>query len=210
MSHLLNRLWLSRYPRPEKIIFDNGSEFKKDFRFIFDDYGLKKRPTTIKNPQANSILERVHQVLGNMLRTKNLANLDFNVVDTWPNILASVAFAIRSTHHSTLGASPAQLVFGRDMVLPLQFVAEWEYIRTRKQEAIDKSNLRENKKCVDWDYKIGDFVLISDSNEIKRKLDCPTRGPYKIIEVYSNGTVRIENGATTERINIRRCTPYHA
>ena len=48
MSHLLNRTWLSRYPRPEKIIFDNGSEFKKDFRYIFDDYGVKKRPTTVK------------------------------------------------------------------------------------------------------------------------------------------------------------------
>ena len=27
MSHLLNRVWLSRYPRPKKIIFDNGTEF---------------------------------------------------------------------------------------------------------------------------------------------------------------------------------------
>ena len=31
MSHLLNAVWLSRYPRPDKNIFDNGPEFKKDF-----------------------------------------------------------------------------------------------------------------------------------------------------------------------------------
>ena len=29
MSLLLDRVWLSRYPRPDKIIFDNGTEFKK-------------------------------------------------------------------------------------------------------------------------------------------------------------------------------------
>lgn len=207
MSHLLNRVWLSRYPRPTKIIFDNGNEFKKDFKFIFDDYGVKCRITTIKNPQANSILERVHQVIGNMLRTKNLVELDFSFEDTWPNVLASVAFAIRSTHHSTLGAAPAQLVYGRDMVLPIQYVAEWDLIRKRKQLKIDESNMRENKNRVEYDYKIGDFVLISDK-DIKRKLDCPTKGPYKINEVHSNGTLLIQRGAVEERINIRRCTPY--
>ena len=53
----------------------------------------------------------MHQVLGNMLRTKNLAELDFDLEDTWDTVLASVAYTIRSTHHSTLGASPAQIVF---------------------------------------------------------------------------------------------------
>ena len=48
MSQLLDEVWLSRYPRPQNIIFDNGSEFKKDFRYIFEDYGIKPKPTTIK------------------------------------------------------------------------------------------------------------------------------------------------------------------
>ena len=49
MSQMLNNIWLSRYPRPNMIIFDNGSEFKKDFHYIFDDYGIKPKPTTIKS-----------------------------------------------------------------------------------------------------------------------------------------------------------------
>ncbi len=48
MSHLLNRVWLNRYPRPRRIIFDNGTEFKKDFRYIFKDYGIKASLTTVK------------------------------------------------------------------------------------------------------------------------------------------------------------------
>jgi hypothetical protein len=30
------------------------------------------KPTTVKNPQANGILEHVHQILGQMLRTAEL------------------------------------------------------------------------------------------------------------------------------------------
>ncbi len=35
-------------------------------------YGIKHKPTSVKNPQANAILERIHAVLGNMLRTSEL------------------------------------------------------------------------------------------------------------------------------------------
>ena len=39
----------------------------------------------------------------------------------------------------------------------------------------------------------------------------PRTGPYEIInsKVHTNGTVRIRRGAVTERVNIRRITPYH-
>ena len=29
ISQIFNNVWLSRYPTPSKVIFDNGSEFKK-------------------------------------------------------------------------------------------------------------------------------------------------------------------------------------
>ena len=106
ISQIFNNTWLSRYPRPRKVIFDNGNEFKKDFLPLLRDFSIKPTPTTIKNPQANSILERVHQVLGNMLRTKDLQTHDFDDVDPWSDLLASVAWAICSTHHTTLQATP--------------------------------------------------------------------------------------------------------
>ena len=207
ISKIFNSTWLARYPRPRKVIFDNGNEFKKDFLPLLKYFSIKPTPTTIKNPQANAILERVHQVLGDMLRTKNLQQYDFDALDPWNDILASVAWAIRSTHHSTLKASPAQLVFNRDMLLNVKFIADWEMIRLRKQEDVDKNNARENSLRVDHDYHIGDKVLVTD-RDIHRKLNCPTKGPYNIIQIYTNGTVRVQRGAVTERINIRRCTPY--
>jgi hypothetical protein len=59
----INKTWLSRYPRCQYIIYNNGSEFKLNFEYLCVTYGIKHKPTTIKNPQANEILECLHQVL---------------------------------------------------------------------------------------------------------------------------------------------------
>ncbi len=40
------------------------------------------------------------------------------------------------------------------------------------------------------------------------KMEAPYKGPYEIITVYDNGTVRIRKGIQTETVNIRRIQPY--
>ena len=75
ISRLFDQTWLSRYPRPKKIIFDNGSEFKKDFIPLLKDWSIKPVCTTIENPQSNAPIGRIHQVLRQMFLTKNPSNL---------------------------------------------------------------------------------------------------------------------------------------
>ena len=41
-----------------------------------NDYGVKVKPITTRNPQANAIVERVHQTIGNMIRTLELYDND--------------------------------------------------------------------------------------------------------------------------------------
>jgi hypothetical protein len=72
IAWLVNKMCLSRYSRCHYIIYDNGSEFKLNFKYLCITYGIKHKPTTVKNPQANAILERLHQVLAQMLRTAEL------------------------------------------------------------------------------------------------------------------------------------------
>ena len=43
-----------------------------------------------------------------MLRTKNLQKYDFDDMDPWSELLGSVAWAIRSTQHTTLQATSDQ------------------------------------------------------------------------------------------------------
>ncbi len=44
---------------------------------------------------------------------------------------------------------------------------------------------------------------------ILRKLASPRDGPYEITRVYDNGTVQINKGVISERVNIRRIFPYN-
>ncbi len=77
----------------------------------------------------------------------------------------------------------------------------------RKQRDIDKNNSKENSIRVPHDYQVGDKVLVTDK-DIHRKSNSPTKGPYSIVQVYTNGTIRVQHGVVTERVNIRFCTPY--
>ena len=63
IARLFNTPWLSQYLRAVSIIYDNGSKFKIFFENWCESFQLKHKPTTIKNPQANTILERIHQVV---------------------------------------------------------------------------------------------------------------------------------------------------
>ena len=89
-----------------------------------------------ENPQGNSPVERIHQVVHDMIRTKELDKLVFECVDPWGEILSSVAWAIRASYHSTLQATPAQLVFGRDMLFNIKKVINWKLITKNKQKQI--------------------------------------------------------------------------
>ena len=143
-----------------------------------------------------------------MLRAFELEKQELDDNDPWSSFLSATAFAIRSTYHTVLDATPGQLVFGRDMVLPIQFKADWAEIIQRKRKQIETDNARENSKRIGHTYKTGDKVLLSKPGIIP-KLSTPREGPYKIIRVYTNGTVRIQRGPVASRVNIRRLTPFN-
>jgi hypothetical protein len=87
-------------------------------------YGVKRKPNSIKNPQANAILERIHAVFTNMLRTAEL-NMAESVNASDINIfLADATWAIFSTPHTVLKASPVTAIFGQDMLFDILFIAD--------------------------------------------------------------------------------------
>jgi transposase InsO family protein len=162
----------SRYPWPTQVTFDRGSEFiGQDFqKMIKEDYGVKAKPITVRNPQANAIVERVHQVIGNIIRTFELKNNYLDDNDPWKGILSATSlFAVRSTFHTTLQNTPGQLVFGPDMILNVKHEANREYIRARKQKIIIKNNKAKNAKRIPHTYNIGDKVLLKEEQKINMR-----------------------------------------
>ncbi len=91
---------------------DNGNEFKLHFHALCTTYGVKGKPTIIKNPTANAILEHIHAVFINMLHTAKLdmaKSVNASDIDIF---LSDATWAIHSIHHTVLKASPGAAIFG--------------------------------------------------------------------------------------------------
>jgi hypothetical protein len=133
ISNLVYKTWFSRYPRCPYIIYDNGSEFKLHFQSLCNTYEIKRKPTSAKNPQANAILEHIHAVFRSMLRTSELDMAELVKASDTDVFLSDAAWAVRSTYHTVLKASPGAAIFGRDMLFDIPFIADWQKIREHRQ-----------------------------------------------------------------------------
>ncbi len=198
--------WLRRYPRPSRVIFDAGGEFDNvDFQSTCALWHLTVEPITVKNPQANAIVERMHRVLGDMLRVQlTTKHKNENVIK---DLTSAAAYGIRATVHGVTRYSPAQLVYSKDMILQTNMIADVELVRQRRQAAIAINNARENKRRIAHKYQAGDKVLIiSGGLDPKLKLH---EGPYTVVSYNkSNGTLHIRRKNYIKPINIRQVRPY--
>jgi hypothetical protein len=110
IAKLVKKTWLCRYPQCPYLIYDNGSEFDLHFEYRCESYGTTRKPKTVKNPRKNGILERVHQVLGQKLCTTELDMAHSVTPDDVDVFLDNAAWAICSTHHMVLKASPGAAI----------------------------------------------------------------------------------------------------
>jgi hypothetical protein len=53
---------------------------------------------TVRNPQANAIVERIHQVIGNIIVPSSYKTTTWRILG---RVLSAAAFAVRSTYHTT-------------------------------------------------------------------------------------------------------------
>ncbi len=91
------------------MIYGNGSEFKLHCCVLCKAY-VKRKLTSIENPQANAILESIHAVFTNMLCTAELDTAELVYASDIDIFLADSAWAICSTHHTKLKASAIGLL----------------------------------------------------------------------------------------------------
>jgi hypothetical protein len=168
IARLVNKTRLSRYPICRYIIYNNGSKFKLHFEYLCETYGIQRKPTMIKNPQAKGILKRLHQVLGQMLRTAELNMAETVTPDGVDTFLDNAAWAIRSTYHTVLKASPGAAIFGCDMLFDIPFMADWNIIGDYRQRQTDLNTAHMNSKRVDYDYKFGDKVMLTEEGILRK------------------------------------------
>ena len=125
-----------------------------------NDCRIPCKSISIRNLQVNAIVVRVHHIIGDVIHTFKIQQMDLDNENPWKGILSSTTFAIRSTVHTTTRHTPSQLVFGRDAILNINQEAIWQPIKQRKQALINKGNQKENRQRQSHVYQqTGDKVL---------------------------------------------------
>ena len=144
------------------------------------------------------------QTAGNVLKTllhsNRSKNMD-NTRDIVDDTLATSMHAMRCNVTTALGSPPGALVYARDMFLNVPLVADWTTIANRREQLIQEDLRKQNLKRVSYDYKVGDEIL--------KTIGARTLGPYKIVQVHTNGNVIVElNTHLNERLNIQNIIPF--
>jgi hypothetical protein len=125
-----------------------------------------------------------------MLRTAELDMADSVTPDDVNVFLDNAAWAICSTYHTVLKASPGAAVFGRGMLFNIPFVADWHKIGEQRQSLTNRGNQHENAKCIDYVYKVGDKVLLINEGILRKAESTYGKEPWTITTDHTNRTIR--------------------
>ena len=132
-ARAVENTWLARYPRPVKIVSDQGPEFATDFTRMCEENGIIHDTSTSRNPQGNALIEAIHKTIGQVVRTVAQARNPRSVHEgqqVIEEVLATAMHATRAaTSESLSGNSPGALAFSRDMFLDIPLYADMLAIR---------------------------------------------------------------------------------
>jgi hypothetical protein len=126
-----------------------------------------------------------------MLRTSEL-DMAKTVKASDINIfLSDATWAICSTYYTVLKASPGAAIFGRDMLFDIPLIADWQKIGEHRQQLTDPNNSRENKGRIDYDYRVGQKVLLWKEGILRNAESRWHIKPWLITSVHTNETITV-------------------
>lgn len=197
------------YGYPEQMTSDNHKTFESGlFKSINKLLKIHHVFTSPFTPKSNTV-ERFHRTLSGMLRSF----VDENP-SQWETKLPYVISAYNNTVSTATSVSPYELVFGKNMALPFPVTGKTissynydDYAKNVKENlkygwklAREKIEQRKNKNKEYFDrknntrdliLKIGDKVLMKNTNR-KTKYDSLYVGPYEIVEITGQNTVKLK------------------
>lgn len=209
---------------PEVIQTDRGTNFTSNlFKRVTGQLGVRHTTSSPYHPQSQGVLERFHATLKSTVR----AHCTERQTD-WDKELPFALFAIRDSIQESLGYTPFELVYGREMRNPLKMAKEkWDnsekttekisgYVenlrksleKTRKiaSEHLNKSQktMKQNfdKRSKERQLNVGDRVMVL-SPKTKSPFDAKFRGPYVITEKIDNLNYKVKT--SNRRNNTQVC-----
>ena len=85
-------------------------------------------------------MEQFHQVLYNILVTKDLDSKFYDFMYPWFKTLTYIVFDILYYYHLMLGFIPEKSVFGRYLLFNITSIIDWRVIMAKKQQQVNIYN----------------------------------------------------------------------
>ena len=105
MAQFLETNIICWFGLPQEIISDNGSHLEGKVRRVMEEYGIEHHKSSPYWPQANGAIETTN---------KNVKNILAKTVVTYKD------WADRTSIRASTGATPYSLVYGSEVVLPIE------------------------------------------------------------------------------------------
>ncbi len=224
VARVLVDQFISRHGTPHSIHTDQGRNFEsKLFKELCKLLGVRKTRTCSFNPKANGTVEQLNHTVKSLITAYIGENQH-----TWDNDLYLLMMAYRSTPHASSGLSPNEMVYGRQIHMPIDIMLgsppdvdqegdENDYVeslRIKMENAYDLA--REHLGCsaqqqkryydlnaIDEPYEKGDLVwMVNNTRRVKQcpKLQKKWLGPYLITKKVNDVTYRIQKTQTESKV----------
>ena len=206
--------WISRFGVPSTVTTDRGSQFESSlFTQLTNLLGTTRCRTTAYHPQANGMIERFHRQLKAALKAQPLP-------ESWTEYLPLVLLGIRSAIKEDLHYSPAELVYGTTVRLPGEFFStpnslslseSSDYVTRLKcyMRSLPLTSVRPpSPRYTHVDNLLSSSHVFIRRDSVKRPLQRPYDGPYKVLERTDKYYVIDVNG-TRDTISVDRLKPAH-
>ena len=209
--------FFSRFGMPLELHSDQGRNFESTlFKDVCDILGIRKTRTTPLHPQSDGMVERFNRTIENQLT----AFVSTNQRD-WDKHIPLLLLSYRTAVHETTKYTPAMLMFGRELHLPLDLiigrppleeekpVTEYaeglrhkiakthEFARANIKAASEGMKRRYDARCDLSRFDSGDLVWLFNPQRkkgISPKLSTKWEGPYTIQKRINDVVYRIRRG----------------
>ena len=108
-SHIIYRYWV-----PHELISDRGVHFRGEVDTLLQRYGVQHHRSSAYRPQTNGAVEVANKNIKRILRKMIETSRD------WFEKLPFALWAYRTSFRTSTGATPYSLVYGMEVVLPVE------------------------------------------------------------------------------------------
>ncbi|XP_018563442.1 protein NYNRIN-like [Anoplophora glabripennis] len=231
VAEVLFENWICRYGVTREIHSDQGRNFESEvFQGVCGLLGIHKTRTTPLHPQSDGMVERFNRTIENILRTAVNEKLT-----NWDTCIPPFLLAYRAAIHETTGKTPANVIFGTGLRLPIDLIINrpqqeeslndylshlkhriklvHEEVREKLKMESDRMKTRYDLRANSSGFQENEKVWLYNPKRTKGKspkLQKSWEGPYTIVTRINDVVYRIQRSpqAKMNIVHLDRLTPY--